>query len=368
MTLPVIDCSLINCVNFSMAIELDSAIHRHELYREANVNPIKSMKLIQSLLFLTAVLGVVPASCGKAAATAEKGGFTFVVTCDMREFTTPKYDTPQYFRGVVEAVARAGKGEFMVSPGDIDPPWDVKAQIEKALGKDYLWYPTPGNHETETSEDMQWLREYNAGGNSLPHIVRPGPEGSRESTYSFEFGKAHFAMINQYYDGISDTGTNGDVTDALYKWLEEDLAANTKPKVFVIGHEPIMPMPDIDSGRIRHTDDSLNEHPENDLRFVRLLRRHNAYYICGHTHNASVANINGVWQIDSGHSRGIGDKGAPSTFLRVQVTDGPPQVEMWRDDGSGTNYTITSTWTLVDIGSVNEAKVPAAGGSGQGEY
>ncbi|MFH1070701.1 MAG: metallophosphoesterase [Candidatus Glassbacteria bacterium] len=322
----------------------------------------KFLKLFPAVLFLTAAPLMSPA--GSFAGSSADSGFTFVVTCDMREFATPKYDSPQYFRGVVEAVARAGKGDFMISPGDIDPPRDVKLQIEEALGKDYLWYPTPGNHETETPEDMQWLREYNANGKSLPHIVRPGPEKGRETTYSFEYGNAHFAMLDQYYDGSSDTGSNGDVSDALYRWLEADLAANTRPIVFVVGHEPIMPMPDLDSGRIRHTDDSLNEHPENDLRFVRLLRRHKAYYICGHTHSASVACINGVWQIDAGHSRGIGDKGAPSTFLRVHVTQGPPQVEIWRDDGSGTNYTLTSTWTLREVGSVKEGQGAATGGAG----
>jgi hypothetical protein len=28
-------------------------------------------------------------------------------------------------------------------------------------------------------------------------------------------------------------------------------------------------------------------------------------YICGHTHNASIAKINGLWQFDAGHARGI---------------------------------------------------------------
>ncbi|MCJ7735749.1 MAG: hypothetical protein MUQ10_00345, partial [Anaerolineae bacterium] len=42
-------------------------------------------------------------------------------------------------------------------------------------------------------------------------------------------------------------------------------------------------------------------------------------YICGHTHNYSAANIGGVWQIDSGHARGIADTGARSTFVLVNV-------------------------------------------------
>jgi hypothetical protein len=36
-----------------------------------------------------------------------------------------------------------------------------------------------------------------------------------------------------------------------------------------------------------------------------LLRFHVTGYICGHTHNTSIAKINDVWQIDVGHARGI---------------------------------------------------------------
>jgi len=304
-------------------------------------------------LFAAATL-LLSSDCGvnPAHSTSKRGSapFTFTVTADMREFAGPDYDTSEYFRGVCEAIAAAGKGEFMISPGDIDPPKYVYKTITEVLGQDYPWYPVVGNHETETPADMAWVREFNPGGEKLPNINRRGPKNGEETTYSFDFANAHFVGLNQYYDWSSDTGSDGDVTDALYDWLKSDLEANVKPYVFVFGHEPVIPAPDIDNGRVRHSEDSLNKHEDNNSRFLRLLAANKVNaYICGHTHNTSVLNINGVWQLDAGHSRGKGDIGAKSTFLRVRVpAAGPPVVEVWRDDGNGGSYRLHSTWELTD--------------------
>ena len=80
--------------------------------------------------------------------------FSFIVTSDMREFAGPEYQTSDYFLGTCEAILKVGKGAFMVSPGDIDPPQHVYATISKVLGKDYPWYPVVGNHEAETPEEI----------------------------------------------------------------------------------------------------------------------------------------------------------------------------------------------------------------------
>ncbi len=305
--------------------------------------------------FLLVSMGMLFACQEKIKAGPQEGsGFTFLISCDMREFAKPEYRDGRHFAQAVQAIADAGAGEFMVSPGDIDPPQDVREVLDSLIGAGYPWYPVIGNHEAETPEDMAWLREYNAGGDKLPGIVRSGPEGSVETTFSFDYGPVHFAVINQYYDGSSDIGANGDVVDELYQWLAADLAASTKPYKIVAGHEPVVPVPDESSGRVRHADDSLNEHEQNNARFMALLRKHRAIYLCGHTHNASVSYINGLWQLDAGHSRGVGDMGAPSSFMRVSVGEGVPEVELWRDDGSGSNYALRSTWTLHGVGPAGE--------------
>ena len=248
---------------------------------------------------------------GLLAGCSTPAGFNFDVTCDMRGYAPPEYAGPDYFAGVCAAIRDVGPGAFMIVPGDLDPPERVRATLDDVLGPDYVMYPVIGNHELDQPEYLPYLRAYNAGGDTLPNVVRTGPPGALETCYSFEHENVHFVVINQYYDGQSDRGVDGDVTDALYTWLAADLEANRKPQVFVIGHEPTVSMPDLNNGRVRHRGDSLDKYPEHNHRFWSLLREHDVIaYFCGHTHNTSVAKINGVWQIDAGHARGKGDPGA----------------------------------------------------------
>ncbi len=254
--------------------------------------------------------------------------FRFAVTCDQRYFSGPgTYDGPSYYRGACEAIAALGPGAFMVSPGDIDPVEDVQWTLEQVIGSTYLWYPVVGNHELPGQghepyygANMDTLRNYNVGGNTLPYVVNIGPTNCEETTYSFDYENTHFVVLNQYYDGSSDIGTDGDVLDSLYFWLANDLAANTMPLVFVFGHEPAYPQPDAYNGRERHVGDSLDKYQARRDRFWALLREYGVVaYICGHTHNYSAVRHRGVWQLDAGHARGAGDTGAPSTFFLIDV-------------------------------------------------
>jgi hypothetical protein len=288
------------------------------------------------------VLAVMVAAASLAGGCGQpRRGFVFDVAADMRFYAPPEYVGPKYFAGVCQAIRELGPGDFMVVLGDLDPPARVRATLDEVLGKEYVWYPVVGNHELDEPEHMPYLRACNPGGNSLRGIVRSGPPGAVETCYSFDHENAHFAVINQYYDGQSDGGTDGDVGDALYQWLKEDMAENAKPIVFVFGHEPFVSVPDMGNGRVRHRGDSLDKYAENNHRFWSLLRGYDVVaYFCGHTHNASVSRINGVWQIDCGHARGIGDPGAASTFVRVFVNGGEVVCAVYRQVGEGGPYRL----------------------------
>lgn len=267
--------------------------------------------------------------------------FSFVATADTRYFAGPgQYDTAQYFRGTVEAISQVDGSAFMVSPGDLDPPAGMLWTITQTLGLTYTWYPVVGNHdlpgggqEPEPGANMAWLNAYDYG------PTNPGPTGCPTTTYSVDYGNAHLVMLNQYCDASGQDVTDGDVPDHLYDWLVTDLNNTDKEHIFVFGHEPGYPQPDADNGRSRHVGDSLDKYPDHRDRFWALLKTHRVVaYICGHTHNFSVARITGVWQIDAGHARGIGDTGAPSTFVLVHVGEGQVWYEAYRDDASGGSY------------------------------
>lgn len=273
----------------------------------------------------------------------KRNDFAFVVTADMRNFTG---DNAGYFRGACEAIKKHSDIAFIVSPGDIDPPDSVYFTIQKYIDPKTIWYPMVGNHEAETPSDMKWLREFNKNGDKLPYIVNKGPESCKETNYSFDYGKTHFVVLNQYATETCDNCTKGDMNDFLHTWLEADLKKNKLKTVIVFGHEPAYPLPDKDSERLRHENDCLNQYPENRDRFVRLLSESNVKaYIFGHTHNYSVKNIEKVWHIDVGHSRGSGDPGARSTYVLVRVSKGKVTYETYRMD-SEKQYVLTDQQAL----------------------
>jgi len=281
-------------------------------------------------------------------APPEQGGtISFAVAGDMRSFAGPDYHSSSYFLGAVEAMRAAGPLAFLLIPGDLDPPHHVIEDVTSALGAGFPVYVAVGNHDTAKKAYMAYIRGLNPGGTKLPNIVRKGPPGSEETMYAFDWSDAHVVVLNQYYDGTSDTGADGDVTDASFAWLSDDLASNTRPFTFVVGHDPAYVLPDIATGRVRHEGGGLETNPAHRDRFWKLLReRHVTAYICGHSHNASVKKLDGVWQLDTGHARGKGDKGAPSTFIKITVGAGDCRYEYHRADASGLNYKVMLSGSL----------------------
>jgi hypothetical protein len=269
--------------------------------------------------------------------------FSFALTSDMRTFSGPgEYDTSQYFRGAAQALADLGNASFMITAGDMDDPAAVRWTIDQTLGADYFWVPVVGNHEWLPGA-MQYLRTYNydANGSTPPNIVHTGPPACPQTTFAFDYGNSHFVVLNEYCSDMTDMTTDGDISDALYAWLAEDLTATHQPHIFVIGHEPAFPQADAATGRIRHLGASLDEHPGTRDRFWQLLQDAGVTaYLCGHTHNYSAVQIDGVWQIDSGHARGLGDPEVPSTFVVVHVINDVVALEAYRDDAQGGPYRL----------------------------
>jgi len=265
--------------------------------------------------------------------------FRFTVTSDSRSQRAN-------FQHVLAEVNRllGDEGAFHISPGDIDPPQDNYDDLLAAFGADVVWYPVVGNHEAETADDMTWIRNHFS---SLPYIVNSGPAGCENTTYSFDYENAHFVVINEYYDGTSDTGTDGNVVDALYNWLEADLNATTKDAVFVFGHEPAFPF-------CRHVGDSLDQYPAERDRFWNLLESKKVLaYFCAHTHFYSRYREGGgfVRQIDTGNA---GNEAASTecgstdggTFLDVQVTDAEVTFSVYRGSFPEGAFDLSESWSV----------------------
>ena len=234
--------------------------------------------------------------------------FSFIVSSDQRAHATESFRSKEYTLGGYEAIKKFGKGSFMVVLGDLDPPEATFDLIDKVLGKDYSRYAVVGNHDIEKPESIEYLREINRGDKSYPNLVRRGPAGCEETTYSFDWGNVHFVVLNVYYDGKADNAADGNISPELLNWLENDLSLNRKKHVFVFGHEPVFPVLDMDTGTVRHYGDALDKYLANTLKFEQVLQKYKVTaYLSGHVHCASYSTINGLWLLNSGHIYGQED-------------------------------------------------------------
>jgi len=266
--------------------------------------------------------------------------FRFTVSCDNRPIQPENIPRWEWLLDEMSDKV-IDEGVFHIITGDFDEPEYTDASLKLQFGEDVVWYPVVGNHELDKPAFMEWIRNAYY---SLPYIVNEGPAGCETTTYSWDYGNAHFVAINEYYDGLSDTVTGGDIVDELYNWLVADLAANAKPVVFVSGHEPAYP-------EYRHVGDSLDKYPAHRDRFWKLLNDEQVMaYFCGHTHWYYAKQVDGdwatfTWQIDVGNAGNIAEPA--QTFVDVTVTDTDVTFNTWQGT-EGVPFTIVESWT-VDI-------------------
>ncbi|MHC4595264.1 MAG: metallophosphoesterase family protein [Planctomycetota bacterium] len=265
--------------------------------------------------------------------------FRFTVYCDHRPVqpeNIPRWEwlLDEMSRNIID------EGVFHIMPGDFEPPRYTDASLKLQFGEDVVWYPVVGNHELDEPAYMEWIRNAYY---SLPYIVNQGPAGCETTTYSWDYGNAHFVALNQYYDGVSDTGTDGDIVDELYYWLVADLEANTKPVVFIFGHEPAYP-------EYRHVGDSLDQYPAHRDRFWKLLNDEQVIaYFCCHTHHYYAKRVDGdwatfTWQVDVGNA-GNPAAEASQTFMDVTVTNTEVIFNTWQGM-LNSPFTNIESWTV----------------------
>ena len=276
-----------------------------------------------------------------AAATARAGIVKFAVAGDNRNSSN--------FVKIEEQIKQtAPSAQFLLSPGDVDPPKRTRAEIDKVFGKNFPWYVAVGNHDLG---HLPYLRDYFD--KRLAQTVKPGPAGTCETTYSFDAGEVHIAVINVYWSGSaapgSDANRDATVSAPLRKWLAADLDASQKTWKLVVAHPPAYPQPDQDWHDSRHVGEGLDKHPAERDAFWSTLKQHGATaYICGHTHRYSKYAPEGsqVWQIDTGAARGDNDTWKYDTFIIVTANEDQIEFDAYRNLTERGKFKITDILAL----------------------
>jgi len=165
-----------------------------------------------------------PGEAGKGSFKTPPAGearFQFAVYGDTRT-------RHEVHRRVIAAILRDAQPDFILHTGDLvadgnDPAlWPIFFDAERELLRNAAFFPALGNHERDSNNYFDFL-------NAKPY-------------YSFDWGSAHFAVINS---DIGNAGETQGQRDAFWseqtRWLEDDLRAAQKADFrFLIAHHPPM--------------------------------------------------------------------------------------------------------------------------------
>lgn len=240
----------------------------------------------------------------QTAAAPDTPAFTFVVFGDTRT----QHDVHRAVVARIEALGPAfalHTGD-LVERGDLADQWETFFDIEEGMMAHIPLFPALGNHERDA---VHYFDRFYLPGN--------------ERWYVFDYGNARFVSLQ--IDGIAPF----DPQSEQYAWLEQVLAANTQPWLFVYFHIPPYSALREDEMEIavRQTLTPLFEQYGVDAVFN------------GHHHNYQRSVVDGLPYIIAGGG------GAPI----YPITETEPNLVAYRNDYHALLITITGD-TLSAVG------------------
>jgi len=228
----------------------------------------------------------------------------FIVACDSRGYIN---GIDQVILSELAADIKSQGVDFVLFPGDLvtsylatgpdefesylrawveimNPVYDAGITVYVGRGNHELgdvWsaYPYPGTSPDPNDNNMlRWLNVF--GNNSYPKQKLPdnGPADEKFMTYSVTHKNAFIVTLDQY------AGRRHDFHHKVnQEWLDNQLTANTKPHIFLAGHEQAF--------RVRHND-CLDYYPaERDAFWTSIKNAGGRTYFCGHDHFYDHAHV-----------------------------------------------------------------------------
>lgn len=161
--------------------------------------------------------------------------YKFLYTTDSQGTTEEDFDI--WNHTLQEGLAKFPESEFILNSGDLVDNGDIEEQWGWFFNKpkDILanipLVPLVGNHESKNYSN--YSSHFN-----LPNVSNTGakPDGS---VYSFDYGSAHFMVINTEYYGASSNLENNEIYNKQVEWLRSEAAkSNQKWKVVLLHKSP----------------------------------------------------------------------------------------------------------------------------------
>jgi hypothetical protein len=249
------------------------------------------------------LLIILPAMClAQSSGLLTEKPWKFIVTCDSRGSVNGIQ--PIVLGELANEILSRGV-DFVLFPGDlvagyrsIGPAgfeaelWAWVEMMDPVYNAGIGVYVSRGNHEIMDvwgyyirpdidPEDNHATRWLNVFGNELyPEQMLPdnGPPSEKYMTYAVTHKNAFIVSLDQY------AGINHDTPHTVnQEWLDAQLSANTKPHIFIAGHEPAF--------RAMHADCLDNRPAERDAFWASIRNSGGRTYFTGHDHFYDHASI-----------------------------------------------------------------------------
>jgi 3',5'-cyclic AMP phosphodiesterase CpdA len=179
-------------------------------------------------------------------------------------------------------------------------------------------YVVRGNHDLG---DPPGITAWNSVFKDKFSMPANGPAGEKNLTYSVRHKNAFIVGVDEYVR----------LRRVNQEWLDTQFAANTKPHVFIFGHEPAF--------KTEHKDCLDDYAAERDMFWASIEKAGGRTYFCGHDHFYNHARVD--------------DDGDPNNDIHQYIigTAGAPLYDWQKDyDGENSGYTVKGIYHSKEYG------------------
>ncbi|MCK4292957.1 MAG: metallophosphoesterase [Planctomycetes bacterium] len=221
------------------------------------------------------------------------------------------------------------------------PVYDANIAVYVGRGNheifdNYHTYPPPTPLDPNETFAGRWLKVFGSDSDPNQKLPDNGPAGEQYMTYSLIHKNAFIAMLDQY------AGAGHWLSHKVNQpWLDAQLTANTKPHVFIAGHQPAFKAKDRAG---------LDDYPpKRDALWAAIANNSGRTYFCGHDHFFNHA------RVDDGD-------GDPNNDVHQYIVGTAGPLYTWNSiyPGDNSHYTVESLYharrngyVLVEVDSLN---------------